>query len=283
MTSRHPPGLPPVPPPAPAAASVREGADADLDTSPEAVHALMAAGTAALPWSRRDAPLPDDSDHDLLLLSLTHDLKSPLGGLLLALDQLDSGVAGPLTPAQERLLGRARSAAHGMAILIGSTGEVAAQGPTLASVDRVFSLRDVLEDVRAATRQLMEDRQLYLRATIDRADHCRGNPLVFHRVLLNLVVNAITFTDGGGITITVGDDGNGTLVTEVIDTGVGLSGSRDLRNRPREDHGIPVMPSGIGLGICVRLLDLVGGTLSLRGNAGAGTTATFRLPLRCMS
>ncbi|MCE2953006.1 MAG: sensor histidine kinase [Gemmatimonas sp.] len=243
----------------------------------------MAAGTAALPWSRRDAPLPDDSDHDLLLLSLTHDLKSPLGGLLLALDQLDSGVAGPLTPAQERLLGRARSAAHGMAILIGSTGEVAAQGPTLASVDRVFSLRDVLEDVRAATRQLMEDRQLYLRATIDRADHCRSNPLIFHRVLLNLVVNAITFTDGGGITITVGDDGNGTLVTEVIDTGVGLSGSRDLRNRPREDRGIPVMPSGIGLGICVRLLDLVGGTLSLRGNAGAGTTATFRLPLRCMS
>jgi hypothetical protein len=264
--------------------SAPDRADASLDTSPEAVDALIAAGTVALRGPRGIADHPADrtstSESDLLLLSLTHDLKSPLGGLMLTIDQLHSGTAGPLTVTQEHLLGRARSAAQSMAILISSLGDVAVQSSSLAAVDRVFSLRGVLEDVRAATRPLFEDRRLFLRVSVDSADTYRGNPLVFHRVLLNLVVNAITFTELGGITITVSEDGDDALVTRVVDSGVGLSGTARTPRNEIERHGLPTMPAGIGLGICRRLLDLVGGTLSLEDNAGAGTTATFRLPRR---
>ncbi|MCZ8204083.1 HAMP domain-containing sensor histidine kinase [Gemmatimonas sp.] len=267
-----------------APSSAPDHADASLDTSPEAVDALIAAGTVALRGPRGIADHPADrtstSESDLLLLSLTHDLKSPLGGLMLTIDQLHSGMAGPLTATQEHLLGRARSAAQSMAILISSLGDVAAQSSPLAAVDRVFSLRGVLEDVRAATRPLFEDRRLYLRVSIDRADAYRGNPLVFHRTLLNLVVNAITFTEVGGITITVSEESDGTLVTRVIDSGIGLSEPGSTPCGAIERRGLPMMPSGIGLGICMRLLDLVGGTLSLEDNAGAGTTATVRLPRR---
>lgn len=111
-----------------------------------------------------------------------------------------------------------------------------------------------------------------------------GDSLRLHQVLLNMVKNAVKFTDEGYILIRVRLDGSGSLLFEVIDSGVGVPEDKKERifhafaqasdSTTRQYGG-----SGLGLSICSQLVRLMGGTLGVQDNPEGGSIFFFTLPL----
>lgn len=101
-------------------------------------------------------------------------------------------------------------------------------------------------------------------------------------MLINLVGNAIKFTSQGTVAITAAIDGESVVVT-VEDTGIGI-GELDLDRIFQPFTQVDASPrrryegSGLGLSLCKRLAEMMGGTLAVRSQLGRGSTFTWRLP-----
>ncbi|MBD8882024.1 response regulator [Rhodanobacter sp. 7MK24] len=108
-----------------------------------------------------------------------------------------------------------------------------------------------------------------------------GDPVRIKQVLLNLVGNALKFTEHGSITLRAtrsGDD----LLFSVSDTGPGIPGSSQARLFQRfeqEDSPQRRAGSGLGLAICRELVEMMGGSIELQSRLGHGSTFLVRLPL----
>ena len=144
--------------------------------------------------------------------------------------------------------------------------------------------------------------ELLFRIGADVPHHLVGDPLRLGQVLINLANNAVKFTESGEIAIAIDLAGDGDLVTlhfSVHDTGIGLSGdeiSKLFQSFSQADSSVTRKHGGTGLGliICQRLVEMMGGTMEVESEPGRGSsfgfTATFgrtrqeqSLPLRIPS
>ena len=110
-----------------------------------------------------------------------------------------------------------------------------------------------------------------------------GDDSRLRQTLVNLLNNGVKFTPAGTVTLHVSQAGNGVLRFRIHDTGIGI---------PREKLGDLFKPfsqidasstrqyggTGLGLSICKRLIELMGGTISVESEAGHGSTFTFTIP-----
>jgi len=122
------------------------------------------------------------------------------------------------------------------------------------------------------------------------ATHVRGDSLRLQQLLLNLVGNAIKFTERGEVGLRVdvvaSDDGWQELAFVVRDSGIGIAPdalARLFRPYAQADAAHRAHGSGLGLVICRQLAQQMGGTLRLRSQPGVGTEATLQLRFRVMT
>ena len=274
---------------APAGAAAR--ATTRPDVSPEAIAALVAQGAAAL-------RLPD---HDALslLVGVTHDMRSPLSSMLMLVERLRSGQAGPLTPTQERQLGLLYSATFGLAAMTNDALDFARGTASLASEAPVaFSITDLFRSVCQVVQPIAEERGLLLRCSGPTTDRRIGQPTILHRVLLNLVTNALKYTNTGTVTLSATAVGATSLCFQVDDSGRGMPeavaaalttpvGGGPIGGGPIGGGPIgggPVFSeafsgSGLGLGICRRLLGDLDSELEIESLRPTGTRVQFTLAL----
>jgi signal transduction histidine kinase len=104
------------------------------------------------------------------------------------------------------------------------------------------------------------------------------------QILTNLMANAVKFTHRDGQVVVRGYEGDGRLVTEVVDTGVGISPAdlpRLFQRFTQLDMGIArkVGGSGLGLSICKALVEAHGGEIGVESTPGVGSTFRFTLPI----
>lgn len=155
-------------------------------------------------------------------------------------------------------------------------------------------LRRLVEGVCDSFRPSAERRGLALDAHVDASlDWVATDPTRLRQVLVNLVANAIKFTEEGGIRVRVQDEGpeagreDGAVRVrfEVQDSGIGLDAeakARLFRAFAQADPSITRRfgGSGLGLAICKGLVEALGGRIDLdSAGPGQGTTAWFQLPL----
>src|SRR5689334_15219453 len=145
-------------------------------------------------------------------------------------------------------------------------------------------MKDVIQAVVAGTQSLASEKKLPIKVTVP-ADlpAVSGDERRITQVLLNLVGNAIKFTDAGEIWIHAGR-ANGEVVVSVSDTGPGICAS-DLENIFEEfrqaEGSLAQRKGGTGLGLAIakKIVEMHGGRISVESEVGKGSKFSFVLPI----
>ncbi len=222
------------------------------------------------------------------LANMSHELRTPMNGIL-AMTDLTLGTT--LTPEQREYLGMVQSSARHLLHLLNDVldfARIEAGGIQLESVS--FSLRSSIEDIVNPLRVRAQQGGLVLRAAVapEVPDDVVGDPARLRQVLLNLVDNAIKFTQQGQVEVrTTLESRSETEVRiriTVADTGIGIPSDKQRLVfepfRQADDSTTRLYGgSGLGLAISAQLIERMGGAIWLESVPGVGSTFRLTLPL----
>ncbi|HKO49674.1 MAG TPA: ATP-binding protein [Polyangiaceae bacterium] len=233
------------------------------------------------------------------LATMSHELRTPLNSILGFTGIVLKGMAGPLNPEQQKQLGMVQGSARHLLDLINDVLDLSRiEAGQLEMRCSPFDLRSSIARVSGSVSPLLAKKGLSLRVVEpDSAMPMLSDQRRVEQVLLNLLNNAIKFTERGGVTLTVellenfrpsdaAPTGGGVRAASlrVSDTGIGMR-QEDLSSlfQPfrQIDSGLQRQHEGTGLGlaICRRLTDLLGGTIVAESTFGHGSSFTAVLPL----
>jgi PAS domain S-box-containing protein len=230
------------------------------------------------------------------LATMSHELRTPLNSILGFTGIVLKGMAGPLSAEQSKQLAMVQGSARHLLALINDVLDISRiEAGQLEIRCMPFDLHASIAQVAGSVMPLVEKKGLSLRVVEPLAlGQMSSDQRRVEQVLLNLLNNAIKFTERGGVTLTatlVDDFEPGgargpvrAVRLQVSDTGIGMR-QEDLSSlfQPfrQIDSGLQRQHEGTGLGlaICRRLTDLLGGTVVAESTLGQGSTFTAVLPL----
>ena len=246
---------------------------------------LLAATIAVLAMRRFVAAESESRSKSAFLATMSHEIRTPLNGIVGMVDLLD----GPdLTSDQRSKLSIIRECSDALLALINDILDLAKIESGLIELDpRDFDLSDAVDAVMHIAGTRARPKGLALIATYPlRRIHTDETRL--RQILLNIVGNAVKFTETGDIRVDVVelDTRNGVdwLRFAVADSGIGIAPDRRHRlfhEFSQVDAGIirRFGGSGLGLAICARLTTALGGEIGVDSEAGKGSTFWFTLPV----
>ena len=220
-----------------------------------------------------------------LLVEVVHDMRSPLGSILFLVETLRRGQSGSVNAVQERQLGLVYNAAFGLNSMTSDLTELARGCDRLVDArPAAFSVAEVLRTVGDIVQPIAEEKRLTVEMRLPESGFRMGHAIALHRVLLNLTTNALKFTSDGGVEIAVHKTGKSVLRFSVSDTGRGIPsevlGTLFDAFRCRQTSGEYVFSSaGLGLAICRKLIEAMGGELRVESAPVRGTRFSFELDL----
>ena len=218
---------------------------------------------------------------DEFLSNTTHELKTPLHGIMGIADGLKDGVAGKLNEKVKSSLSIIINSAQRLSLLVNDILDV----QRLKNQDVIlkltsFDLTRVVDFVVSVSQPLLKDKPVELKSSIPPETffmHADSNRL--HQVIQNLVSNACKFTDVGSIEISA-KIVNDMAYISVTDTGKGISREdqkRIFKRFERVEH--MTAGSGLGLSISKSLVELHGGSTFLESTLGEGSRLSFTMPM----
>jgi signal transduction histidine kinase len=148
-----------------------------------------------------------------------------------------------------------------------------------------YSMRDVVQTVYTAVEPLAADKKIAFKAEImPDIPRGRGDERRLAQVLLNLVGNAIKFTDSGEVVIKA-DASDKSFDVSVRDTGPGISMANQAKlfqEFQQADNSITRKKGGTGLGLAIskHIIEMHGGRIWVESRAGEGSTFSFTVPIR---
>jgi len=230
----------------------------------------------------------ESADHlkSVFLATMSHELRTPLNAIIGFSGILQQELPGPLNEEQKKQMGMVREGASHLLDLINDVLDIskieAGQLPILLEP---FDLRGVIEKAVHTLSPLAEKKGIKLEVEIapDVAEITSDRKRM-DQILFNLLGNAVKFTEKGSIRTECLLRENEALVC-IEDTGIGIrEKDMDLLFKPfhQIDANIDRQYEGTGLGlsICQRLVDLLGGQISVQSESGKGSVFSFTLPIK---
>ncbi len=223
------------------------------------------------------------------LANMSHEIRTPLNGVIGMIDLL-SGTS--IDAQQQRYLRVARASADALLSLINDVldfSKIEAGKLELDDVD--FDLHALVEDISEMFAQRVEQQGLELAVVIEPVvpTLVRGDPDRLRQVLVNLVNNAVKFTERGEVVVRVRleseDAESAVIAMSVADTGIGIPADRldrlfksfsQVDSSTTRKYG----GTGLGLAVCKQLVELQGGAIDVESQPGCGSTFRFTVRLK---
>jgi signal transduction histidine kinase len=220
------------------------------------------------------------------LANMSHELRTPLNAILgytqLILDKVYGDVPEKIKEVLERL---EKNGLHLLGLIndVLDLSKIEAGRLSLSLND--YSMEEVVQTVFTAVELLAVEKNLALKVTVPRGlAPGKGDGQRIAQVLLNLVGNAIKFTEEGEVRVEV-TTSNGTFLVSVSDTGPGLSEADQQKifeefNQADSSTTRKKGGTGLGLSIAKRITEMHGGHIWVESSLGKGSTFRFTLPVR---
>lgn len=255
----------------------------ELASLNERLESRVADRTRALEAALRNAELAKRARGDFLA-KMSHEIRTPLNAIL-GLTHL--GLGDELPAKTRRQLEHIQGSGQHLLGLLNDVLDVAKIDAgklvlTWSELDLNQLLRDVVQMTEPRAKEKGLTLTLALAANVPH--RVRGDALRLRQVLINLVGNAVKFTDQGGVVVRARSTADGLLHFEVEDTGLGLTEEQQTRLFQSFEQGDNSTTrrfggTGLGLAICKQLVSLMGGQVGVRSKPGRGSTFWFTAAL----
>lgn len=251
----------------------------DVTEAKQAQAALMAAKHEAEDEARA---------RELLIATVSHEIRLPMSGIVGILQLLDHD---GLLPDDRNLVSMASNAAESLLLILNDILDFAkSEHGELALEHASMRMEDIVAHAAALVGPEIERKGLTLQVDVSPAVASRhvGDARRLGQVLLNVLGNAVKFTDAGTVSLIVDvvEDSvdRQVLSMRVVDTGIGIGADDQARlfSPFAQAHGTSASGyggTGLGLAICKRLIEQMGGAIALESTLGRGTTITITLGL----
>ncbi|MBW2690859.1 MAG: hypothetical protein JRC99_13140, partial [Deltaproteobacteria bacterium] len=246
---------------------------------------LVEERTAELSVAKKRA---EDADRikSAFLATMSHELRTPLNSIIGFTGILLQGIAGPMNDEQSKQLRMVRSSARYLLGLINDLMDISMiEAGRLEIVSKPFDMREAIEEAIQTVTPLVREKGLTLNTEIaPEVGEITSDRRRVEQILINLLNNAVKFTDSGLVRAEC-QVSDGHLLTRVVDTGTGIKPEnigklfepfQKISTRlTRAKEG-----TGLGLSICKKLVEILGGEIEVRSEWGKGSTFTFTLPIK---
>lgn len=223
---------------------------------------------------------------DDFLASMSHELRTPLNSVIGFTDLMLKGRTGDFTGEQLRQIRMVHEAGRQLLGLVNEVLELSRIDAGALPISPVpFDPAEAVGRLLEMMAPVAERKNLALSW---RAEEGTPAEIISDRgrvdqIMLNLLGNAIKFTESGSVDVTIRPDGGHHVAFDVHDTGVGIP-SEEFAAIFEHFHQVPTTPApeggtGLGLSISQRLADVLGGEVTVASEVGAGSTFTLRLPV----
>jgi PAS domain S-box-containing protein len=218
------------------------------------------------------------------LATMSHELRTPMNSIIGFTGILRQELAGPLNEEQKKQLGMVHFSARHLLDLINDLLDLSRiESGKMDLTLEDFRVADVVEKVIESLQPATSQKGLALeKEIVDPNKEIRSDLKRTYQILLNLANNAVKFTDSGSVRVAVSGDAKG-VQFEVIDTGVGIKPEQlaNLFQAFRQVDGSArrvYEGTGLGLYLCKKLVNMLGGSIGAESNFGVGSRFYFTLP-----
>jgi signal transduction histidine kinase len=218
------------------------------------------------------------------LANVSHELRTPLNAILGYAAMTLQGVSGELSAPQRRNLSRIDANARHLLTLINEILDITRIEAGRMPIQVVaFNLADLVREVTTELEPIIARSRLEVISKLGDVPTLRTDRQKVKQILVNLLSNALKFTQKGSITIKAQMSGKNSISVSVVDTGIGIPRSdhvrifedfRQVDQTPRRAYG----GTGLGLSICRRLVAMLRGTLKVESRPGHGSTFILTIP-----
>jgi two-component system, sensor histidine kinase and response regulator len=214
------------------------------------------------------------------LATMSHEIRTPMTAILGSLEYLTET---PLAKEQQRMVGIAKESGGSLLEILNDIldlSKIEAGKLTIESAE--MSPRAVIQGACDGAQVVARRKGITLQYSIE--DSVPGlvisDPVRVRQVLMNLVNNAVKFTESGGVSVRVRLEGQNQLRMEVKDTGIGLSAEQRERlfkpfSQADDSTTRKFGGTGLGLSICQKLVERMNGEIGVESEAGQGSTFWF--------